>query len=118
MFNRKLMILGSAVAGAILLAGCGNGSSVPESQIPTDLATYLYSNTPDDGIDQTENLKVLKTQASAETKNEDGTVTIPVVAEITDKSNYTGQFELTYKKTDDNLELIDVSYVDRDSWEI
>ena len=119
MLKKKITTLGIITASIVMMAGCGSKLSVPESQIPSDLATFLYNNTPSDGIDQTVDLEVVKTEAGKEVKNDDGSVTIPINASISDKSYYNGQFEMTYEKEDkDTWILSDVTYVDRDSWEI
>ena len=51
MLKKKITTLGIITASIVMMAGCGSKLSVPESQIPSDLATFLYNNTPSDGID-------------------------------------------------------------------
>ena len=112
------IILGTA---AISLTGCGR--KISETAVPSDLATYLYTSTPDDGIDQTKNLGI-DAVVGKETKNkEDGTISVPIEATVTDRSIYTGQFEVIYEKTEepgdeDGWKIKDVKYIDRDSWTI
>lgn len=117
MYGKKLAVLGIISVTIMTLVGCG-GISVPEAQIPNDLATYLYQNTPEDGINQTADLQVVNAEPGKETKNKDGSVVIPVKAGVQDLSYYNGVFNMTYEKNDDVWELKDVSYEDRDNWEI
>ena len=108
--NKKLataLIIGSAFA----LAGCGR--KIAEEKVPGDLATYLYQNTPDDGIDQTMDLQMDATVGKETKDKSDGTIHVPVTATITDRSIYTAEYDVVYEKTDDEND--DDGWVIRDA---
>ena len=106
-----------------MLAFSGCGRHIPEENVPTDMATYMFMNTPDDGIDQSINIS-MDAEVGKELKNKDGTITLPVTATVTDWSIYKGKYEVTYEEDeedgdgDDGWIIRDIRYIDPDSWEI
>ena len=119
--RKKILIPILLAATAMSLTGCGR--KISEAIIPSELATYLYTSTPDDGIDQTKNLNIDAIVGDEIQNKEDGTITVPVNATVTDRSIYTGQFEVIYGKTDDpgdkdGYKIQDVKYINYDEWDI